>query len=248
MDFIQRLRARDPSLFKWVESQTGIEDQRSLLAIQDAVASRGPYRYLEIGSFKGGTLQPHIVDPRCRSVLSIDPRPGVSADERFEGGYDYGGVSTAAMLWNLRSVPGGNADKIETLEASVEEIVGGDYPADVCFIDGEHTNAAALRDARFCLRAIQGNGIIAFHDRAVVAVGIQRFLSEACGYRAYALRTSVFVVEFGGARIIDDIRGHLARPAPVWVAASRVGGSLTLLRGAEWYHRASLRFRRLLTS
>ena len=208
-----------------------------MLAIQNAVSERGPYRYLEIGSFKGGTLQPHAADTRCRHVVSIDPRPGLSRDERFELGYDYGNVSTASMITNLRSVPEGNVAKVETVEASTADLVGADYRSDLGFVDGEHTNEAALRDARFCLRAIRGNGVIAFHDRAVVEPGIRRFIRESRSYRAYPLRTSIFVVGFGGVTILDDVIGQLARPAIRWRATSRAGGTLALLQGADLYRR-----------
>ena len=64
MTIDERIEQLDLSLFSHVASQTTVEDQRSLLAIQAAIRRSFPaYVYLEIGSHKGGSIQPHVVDP-----------------------------------------------------------------------------------------------------------------------------------------------------------------------------------------
>ena len=109
----------------------------------------------------------------------------------------------------------------KTIEESTEEIVPGDIARpDLCFIDGEHTHGAALRDARFCRAVMQGAGVIAFHDFNVVERAIVRFLRESRGpRRTFLLHTSVFVVELGSeAPLMRDPRvfGQLRGSAALW--------------------------------
>ena len=222
----ERIAALDIGLFDHVHSQTETDDRRSLLAIHDAVAERGSFSYLEIGSYMGGSLQVAIADPRCTRIVSVDSRPFAPPDVR--GGYrPYPDNSTRRMLDNLAQVPGADLSKVETIEASSEDIDPASLERpDLCFIDAEHTNEAVLRDAQFCHDVLRGRGIIAFHDSALLEKGILRFL-QAIGRprRAYPLRFSVFVVELGDVPSLlsrESIRGLLQRPRPAWVAANRL--------------------------
>src|SRR5438552_88943 len=96
-----RIAALDVSLFDQVSlAQTHVDDRRALLAIHDALAERGSFTYLEIGSYLGGSLQAMIADPRCECIISIDSRPEAPPDER--GGWrPYPDNTTEAMLANL---------------------------------------------------------------------------------------------------------------------------------------------------
>lgn len=63
-DFETRLASLDASLFQHVLSQMPEDDQKSLLALQSAVRAQHPqFVYLEIGSYKGGSLQSVVVAP-----------------------------------------------------------------------------------------------------------------------------------------------------------------------------------------
>ena len=84
-------------------TQTSATDQQTLLAVRAMVSSRGPYRYLEIGSFRGGSLAPFLRDPNCVKVLSIDHREQAVADERGTR-FDYAGVTGQSMLDGLKTV------------------------------------------------------------------------------------------------------------------------------------------------
>ena len=76
-----RINEFDEDLFSTVEAQLMGWDKRSLLALHAAVAAaRAPFAYLEIGSFRGGSLQVLIRDPRCVCVMSIDTRTGQTVD------------------------------------------------------------------------------------------------------------------------------------------------------------------------
>src|SRR4051794_16482548 len=96
--FEGRLERLDLSLFEAIPSESYPGDRRSWLALQHAVR-RAPagYTYLEIGSHLGGSLQQHLVDPRCRRIFSIDKRPLVQPDDRGVV-WHYDGNSTARML------------------------------------------------------------------------------------------------------------------------------------------------------
>ena len=95
----------DLSLFDPIQGGgTSSSDRRSLLAVHAAVAARGAFRYLEVGSYHGASLQSLIVDPRCRSVVSIDRRDMISPDERPES-VEYPDNTTPRMLEWLASVP-----------------------------------------------------------------------------------------------------------------------------------------------
>src|SRR5690606_30491605 len=121
-NFDNSIAALDLSLFSAIESQSTAEDKASLLACQLAVRSLVPgYRYLEIGSHLGGSIQPHLRDPLCSAIVSIDKRPQKQPDER---GFDYTYLnnSTERMLENLRRVDETAVAKITTIDGGTDEI------------------------------------------------------------------------------------------------------------------------------
>ncbi len=229
-----RVAALDTQLFDFVESETSNDDRRSLLALHNGIATRGAFSYLEIGSHLGGTLQTVVADPRCVRIASIDPRPQWQPDDRPHlNGWEYPNNSTERMLELLQKVPDADLSKLETVEESTENIAPGRFARpDFCFIDGEHTHEAALRDARFCRAVMQGAGIIAFHDSNVIERAILAFLREASRpHRAYSLRSTVFVVELGTEpTLLTDVnvRGQLRHPCR-WIAANRLTADTALL-------------------
>lgn len=228
MSAVERIKSLDIGLFDHVEAQSSTDDRRSLLALQDALAERiGTFVWLEIGSFRGGTLQPLVMDPRCEKVISIDPRPQVVRDDKW-GEWTYGPENTTeGMLAGLARIPGADTSKIEPIERGTADIPieSLDRP-DFCFIDGEHTRAAVLQDARFCHNLLQDDGVIAFHDFQVVEPAVGDFLRELkARYMAYLLSTSVFVVEIGnGTPLLSAplVRAQVRRPEYVWKLTSRL--------------------------
>src|SRR3954451_11361708 len=108
-DRVDRL---DLSLFHQVkEGGTSSEDLRSLLALHAALAARGGFSYLEVGSYWGRSLQAFSVDGRCRGIVSIDPRDELSPDERSEPAL-YASNTTAVMLERLSEVPEADLGKL----------------------------------------------------------------------------------------------------------------------------------------
>jgi hypothetical protein len=238
MSIARMVAEGDISLYRYIGSQTSEADRRSLLSIHNALAQRAAtFSYVEIGSHLGGTLQAFIADPRCRRIVSIDPRPPAQPDDRGPM-FAYEGNSTARMRTLLARVPGADMAKLETVELSTENIAPGRLARpDLCVIDGEHTYAAALRDARFCRAAMQGAGVILFHDREVIEPAILDFLRETTGpVTAYALRGSFFVIELGADPPLlheAGVKANLGPPHPlVWEVAGRLRVSGPLVEAA----------------
>ncbi len=204
-------------------------DRRSLLALHAALAARGEFSYLEVGSYQGASLQTFITDPRCRRIISIDRRDSESPDARAEDAR-YPDNSTARMLERLASVPGADLEKLTTIEAGTEDVDPEGLTADLCLIDAEHTNAAALQDARFCRRAIRDRGVIVFHDRILVDGGIQQFLSELPRCHAYPLAHDLLVVELGVPSLLGDPRVKAQLPGPAWAVVDRLRAVRPVLR------------------
>lgn len=209
------------SVFDHIASQTTIGDRKSLLALRELAAAGGSFSYLEIGSHLGGSLQPFVVDERCTSIISIDPRPTSQPDKRLPGAerHHYEDNSTEQMLSLLRAIPGADVGKIKTIEASTEAIDPASISAEptLCFIDGEHTDIAALRDAIFCA-AVAPRSIIAFHDRSAVGTGISAFMRVAGGY-GNPLPDTIFAVDLVARGRLDFLQ---KRPW-LWQAANAAG-------------------------
>jgi len=225
----------DLAPFDYIPSQTTTNDKRALLALQEANRQRtgGNFVYLEIGSHLGGSLQALVLDPTCSKIISIDPRPQKFSDER---GLDltYDSNSTARMLELLGKIPGADIAKIETFESDSGRLNPQEIspPPDYCFIDGEHTDAAALCDARFCLRVASPDGCIVFHDANVVYRAIDLFLIELAStrrvFRSYVLADAVFVVELGTC--------HMAESEPIKsLLGENYRAYLFALKSNEWY-------------
>ncbi len=225
-----RLDRLDMSLFDPIQGGCASDsDRRSLLALHAAVAARGDFNYLEVGSYHGASLQTFVADPRCRRIVSIDRRDDASPDERPEEA-KYPDNTTARMLERLAGVPEADLSKLTTIDSSTESLDPTELSADLCLIDAEHTNVAALRDARFCRRAISDRGVIVFHDRTLVDQGIQQFLGQLPRYRAYPLAHDLFVVELNVPSLLADARVRTQVPGGVWLLLDRLRAVRPALR------------------
>ena len=224
IDFEKAINELDLELFATIPSQSTDEDKRSLLACELAVRELGPgYNYIEIGSYLGGSIQPHLLDEKCRRIYSLDKRPASQPDER---GYDwhYLNNSTTRMLEMLGHVSD-NTEKITTIDGDTRSIDPAEISDKIqlCFIDGEHTDESVVSDFMFCLRVLDDNGAIVFHDAQITYNGIAsclRHLDEiGVKFRAYVLPHIVFVVEIGefpmhknskiAELLLDNHKGYL---------------------------------------
>lgn len=201
-DFERDINNLDLRLFEKIPSQSTDHDKRSLLAIEHAARELCPeYHYLEIGSYLGGSIQPHLLDPRCRRIYSIDKRPYSQPDAR---GFDfvYENNSTARMMEKLAAVSE-KREKITTIDGDSGSIDPSKIhdKIQLCFIDGEHTDEAVVSDFNFCLRVLADNGAIVFHDAQITYNGIADCIAyleqNDIKFTAYALPNIVFVIEIG---------------------------------------------------
>lgn len=209
--FLRRLDALDTSLFDGILSQTTEEERASLLALQRATRRvHASYVYLEIGSYLGGTIQPHLRDPACRRIYSIDKRPRVLPDQR-DGTNTYEDNSTDHMLALLGAVAPEQMDKLACFEGDARAIdpVLIREPPHLCFIDGEHTHPAVISDFAFCLQVCAPDAVIAFHDAARVFLGIE-FIQRTCHVPFTPLRLggTVYAIALGQGAIAQDDKVH----------------------------------------
>lgn len=107
------------------------------------------------------------------------------------------------MLDGLAEIAGDNVKKIVTIDGDTRELSAETVgeKVDVCFIDGEHTDTAAVSDFRFCLDVAKPDSAILFHDAPTVYNGIAECISilnsRGVKFRAYSLPAIVFVIELG---------------------------------------------------
>lgn len=202
-DFENLLNNLDIKLFEKIYSQTTDNDKKSLLACQLAARSMTPnYRYLEIGSYIGGSIQPYLLDDQCSQIYSIDKRPEHQPDERGAG-FTYQNNSTQRMLEHLKQVTANGLDKIICIDGDTRGLNPDSVKEKInlCFIDGEHTDEAVFADFQFCFKTLNGNGAILFHDANVIYNGLTNIISHLrenqIAFRAYNLPDIVFVIEIG---------------------------------------------------
>jgi hypothetical protein len=209
---IERIEMLDLTLFDPIFSQTEPGDKRSLLAVQRSVARKyKEYTYLEIGSHLGGSLQQHLVDPRCRRIYSIDPRPFQQPDDRDPGFVCYyGDNSSRKMLELLGNIGQGDIARIECIEMDASKIDRETItqPPEFVFIDGEHTKTAVLSDFRFCDSVVHDHGAILFHDFTIIHAAIFEILDTLKKRRRFhlplKLEGDVFAIFYDAGLVHSD--------------------------------------------
>jgi hypothetical protein len=209
-DFQRKIESLDIRLFAQIASQTTEADKRSLLAIQRAVRnSSDSYVYLEIGSHLGGSIQPHLLDPLCSRIYSIDNRPFVIPDERgIEQKYD--GNSTERMLGLLKSLDSDQVRKVKCFESLAKNIAPDKIKPrpQICFIDGEHTDSAVVSDFEFCFSVIDPDGIMVFHDSDLVYKGVKSIIAglqkRQIRFTGLKLGGSVYAISLRNCPVADD--------------------------------------------
>jgi hypothetical protein len=175
IDVASRIEGLDLTLFDAIKTQSVPADRRSWLAVQRALRRSG-YVYLEIGSFRGGSLQQHVVDPQCRRMYSIDARLGSVSDAR--GAAVTYVASTAMMIANLERL--GPTDRLVTFDCDARAVDHASIsePPTFCFIDGQHTNEAARSDFSFCLAVCDPHAAILFHDAPLLMPALSAIAAD----------------------------------------------------------------------
>jgi hypothetical protein len=204
--FDQSIAALDASLFR-VESQTSSDDRRSFLAIQNAVRHwKSEYVYLECGSHIGGSLLPHVLDPRCRLAYSVDKRPPSQPDERGVS-FAYPHNSSQRMIAMLaQHAAASDLAKLRTFDMDAGALTASQIAEqpDLVLIDAEHTNVAVFRDFLNLYRLCHPATIYAFHDANLIISGLQNIemFLRYCGvaFDSYILPSVVYVLATNDAR------------------------------------------------
>jgi hypothetical protein len=213
------ITALDISVFQ-IASATTPGDKRSMLMMANFARNFfGRYTFLEIGSYLGGGLLPHLVNPYCSKVISIDKRPDFQDDERATR-FSYQGITTEAMVERLRQhAPAEAMKKLQTFDVDAVDLSKQkmEIKIDCAFIDGEHTNVATFSDFLSVYPALSRDAIIGFHDANLVSDAIAnacRFLVfiEA-PHKLFFVPDVVAIIALGSSQATaDQVFGPIAAP------------------------------------
>jgi len=205
-DLLSQIEDGDISVFK-IKSQTTQKDKRTLLAVQNFLRGAvGDYSYIEIGSHLGGSLVPHLADPACTRISSVDLRPEVLRDERGRDA-TYDGNSTERMIDGLAAIlPIDCLTKMRTYDCDAGDLREYDVPSDhvLGMIDGEHTNVAAFRDFLNLRKYMAEDCVVLFHDSNLVfdaLLNIETMLrDEGTKFASFFLPGILYGIAFGKLR------------------------------------------------
>lgn len=213
----KKVQALDLTLFSQIPSQTTDADRRSLLAIQACARERRDgYIYLEIGSHLGGSIQPHLQDPRCKQIYSIDKRPLAQPDERGPT-FEYPNNTTQRMLALLAAIDSEKVTKIECIDGDTKDISPSliQHAPNLCFIDGEHTPTSVVADFDFCRKVCSPDATIIFHDAQIVFRGLRSVVSKLrmakSEFSSYAMYDAVYVICLNAIGISNRLARYAAQ-------------------------------------
>jgi alpha-maltose-1-phosphate synthase len=250
---LSKLRDLDVSVFS-VPSETSTRDKETLLVLQNIIRHyKSDYIYLEIGSHLGGTLVPHLIDPLCRHVYSVDKRPLSVLDER--GVYfDYPDNSTHRMLDTLRQhVPPSAFCKLQTFDADISDVSKNQLQmeSDLIFIDAEHTNVAVFRDFLNSTKFASQSFMAVFHDSHLLIDGIhniETFLQHiGIPFKSYFLPDVVYAVAIRDlTHIVDEALQRISIDTKKFIERSRlllwedISNNMAVAKRGEIGHRTSV--------
>ncbi len=164
-----------PAIYR-IETATTSFDQQSFMRVQKLAGElKGGFAYLEVGSYRGGSLLPLLLDPCCEYIASIDKRPDFQPDERARN-FHYHDSSTAGMMANLSAhCSAEDLKKLTTFDADVADIPRHkiERPIHVALIDGEHTNVATMSDFLHILPLLAPDAFVLFHDVNLISDAVQ---------------------------------------------------------------------------
>ena len=209
---IQRINNLDVSLFNAIPSTTSDDDKQSLLAVQRATAiNKGDFVYLEIGSYMGGTIQPFLLDQRCKKIYSIDSRPNIVPDDRSKNYMPtYKNNSSERMLKLLGEINASEISKIECFETDTKGIEPSEInlKPNAIFIDGEHTKNAVLSDFHFLSKIFSKDCTILFHDLYIIYPAISQICKnlkkQKRKFKAFKFDGGIFAIFLDKELILQD--------------------------------------------
>jgi len=173
---------------KEIGSQSIIGDRVHLHRLGNCFQTN--YDYLEIGVYHGGSLALQLRNPKCKNAMAVDLYPQTCPDERHLT--VLGSMSFQVLTGRLQDA-GYDITKMQTHSGDISSLaVTAKY--DYAFIDAEHTNRAAFKDAIHCMKHLKDNSIMLFHDTTLVYGAIDCFGAylelQEIPYKRYKLRNS----------------------------------------------------------
>lgn len=227
-EWLAGINACDISIFQ-IGSQTTKRDKRSLLAVQNFLRGEvGDYTYIEVGSHLGGSLVPHLADPACTEIASIDARPTEFRDERGRM-MTYEGNSTARMIDGLAEIlPLNCLSKLKTYDCDAAQLDGhnltGNYTLGL--VDGEHTNTAVFRDFLNIRKYMAKDSLLLFHDSNLVFDSLQNIetllADEGTKHACFYIPGILFAVAFGKlCKPAKKVIGPMAHDPSAYILQAR---------------------------
>ena len=133
-----------------VERHDAIQDPRELAILLSLLDGELPYSVVEIGTWRGGTAWAWGQIPGVGQIITVDHAPK---------------IGTEPMVWdhpvNLCIVEGDSHDETTLGRVTLHL---GHRPADVLFIDGDHTYGAVRRDWEIYHGLVRTGGLAVLHD------------------------------------------------------------------------------------
>ncbi len=183
-----------------------------LTALQNTVVDKlDTYRYLEIGSFKGKSLLPHVLASSCKSCVSIDLRPAAAPDDRGTV-YKYDHFTADMMRDSIVDSAGKTrAKKLKTItsdsSAIKTDLKGKKF--DLVFIDGEHTVEGVLFDIENVRGVLAPNALVVLDDSPIVYPAVEAasyLLNGRAGPDVIYFKGSIAVILVGDLFSANDIK------------------------------------------
>ena len=178
-------------------------DKVCFLNLLVTLGNHKDFKYLEVGSFLGGSLSFPLIYNKVSKVVSIDSRPIESPDER--GITCHYAITTDQMKLNL-TASGVPLEKLTTFDGTLANFSTNET-FDFIFLDGEHTDESTFSDAVYALRILTNPGLIAFHDASLIHKAISNFVtllsSLSIPYRTHLdLYADIYAIVFGDFEVL----------------------------------------------
>lgn len=152
------------------------------------------YSYLEVGVYYGQSLPYQLVREECSKVMGVDLFPKTYPDERHFVHKKQPNWEQVFTYLDDRDVP---REKLEHFHGDVADLPV-EYQYDIAFIDAEHTNEAAFRDALNVMPHMKDDCLIIFHDTTLVFGAIDCFRvwldSQSIKWNMFKIRGSELTV------------------------------------------------------
>ena len=146
-----------------IESQTSHYDKKVIINIISIFQKK--FCYLEIGSYRGGTLVPFLMSKHCKLIYSIDKRNQKIDDERNKL-LSYETISEINMINELKK-HNLNLSKLKTFNGDIKDFKTN-KKFELVFIDGIHTDTNTFSDFLHTLEILKRDCIVLFHDTSII--------------------------------------------------------------------------------